>query len=89
MVVECDEIELRVGGCVKLIKMVVNLVLMGFMVLKVFWLWNYELRKFDCIKKVLLFKDDVCCWFMGEYVIDVSDVSGMFLFDVVKCIWLW
>lgn len=84
---ECEEIEQRVGGRRKLIKMVANPALTGFTAPKILWLRNHEPRHFDRLRKVLLPKDDVRRRMTGEFATDVSDASGMLLLDVAKRNW--
>jgi xylulokinase len=84
---ECDEIESRVGGRKKLIKLVANPALTGFTAPKILWLRNHEPRNFERLRKVLLPKDDVRRRLTGEFATDVSDASGMLLLDVAKRNW--
>ncbi len=84
---ECEEIERRAGGRKALIKMVANPALTGFTAPKILWLRNHEPRNFAKLAKVLLPKDDVRRRLTGEFATEVSDASGMLLFDVVKRRW--
>ncbi|MBX7072193.1 MAG: xylulokinase [Pirellulales bacterium] len=84
---ECDEIERRVGGRRRLIKLVANPALTGFTAPKILWLRNHEPRNYERTKKILLPKDDVRRRLTGEYATDVSDASGMLLLDVKKRDW--
>lgn len=84
---ECEEIEQRVGGRKKLIKLVANPAMTGFTAPKILWLRNHEPRKFDRTCKVLLPKDEIRRRLTGEYATEVSDASGMLLLDVAKRKW--
>ena len=84
---ECREMEDRVGGRKKLIKMVANPALTGFTAPKILWLRNHEPKHFDKVCKVLLPKDEVRRRMTGEYATDVSDASGMLLLDVARRTW--
>ena len=84
---ECAEIEERVGGRKKLIKMVANPAMTGFTAPKILWLRNNEPRNFDKMCKVLLPKDEIRRRLTGEYATEVSDASGMLLLDVAKRKW--
>lgn len=84
---ECAEIEDRVGGRKKLIKLVANPALTGFTAPKILWLRNHEPKNFAKLAKVLLPKDDVRRRLTGDYATEVSDASGMLLLDVAKRQW--
>lgn len=84
---ECQEIEERVGGRSKLIKLVANPALTGFTAPKILWLRNHEPKHFAKLAKVLLPKDDVRRRLTGEYATEVSDASGMLLLDVANRRW--
>jgi xylulokinase len=84
---ECEEIEDRVGGRKKLIKLVANPALTGFTAPKILWLRNNEPKNYDKLAKVLLPKDDVRRRLTGEYATEVSDASGMLLLDVENRRW--
>ena len=84
---ECREMEERVGGRKKLIKMVANPAMTGFTAPKILWLRNNEPKNFDKTAKVLLPKDEIRRRMTGEYATEVSDASGMLLLDVAKRNW--
>lgn len=84
---ECEEIEQRVGGRKRLIRMVANPALTGFTAPKILWLRNQEPRNFDRVVKILLPKDDIRRRLTGEMATEVSDASGMLLLDVAKRKW--
>jgi xylulokinase len=50
---------------------------------------NNEPRNFDKLKKILLPKDEMRRRLTGEFATDVSDASGMLLFDVSRRDWSW
>ncbi len=84
---ECVEIESAAGGRAELIKLVANPALTGFTAPKILWLRKNELANFERISKVLLPKDEIRRRLTGEFATDVSDASGMLLFDVAKRTW--
>lgn len=84
---ECLEIESAVGGRAELIKLVANPALTGFTAPKILWLRKYEPAHFAKVAKVLLPKDEIRRRLTGEFATDVSDASGMLLFDVAKRTW--
>ncbi len=84
---ECEEMEQRVGGRQKLIKLVANPAMTGFTAPKILWLRNHEPRHFDKTCKILLPKDEIRRRMTGEYATEVSDASGMLLLDVAKRNW--
>ena len=84
---ECEEMERRVGGRAKLIKLVANPAMTGFTAPKILWLRNHEPRHFDKTRKVLLPKDEIRRRLTGEYATEVSDASGMLLLDVARRRW--
>jgi len=84
---ECAEMEDRVGGRKKLIKLVANPALTGFTAPKILWLRNHEPRKFEKTCKILLPKDEIRRRMTGEYATEVSDASGMLLLDVARRRW--
>ena len=84
---ECDEIEQRVGGRAKLIKLVANPAMTGFTAPKILWLRNHEPKHFEKTYKVLLPKDEIRRRLTGEYATEVSDASGMLLLDVARRKW--
>ncbi len=84
---ECAEIEQRVGGRRKLIKLVANPAMTGFTAPKILWLRNHEPRHFDKTCKILLPKDEIRRRLTGQFATEVSDASGMLLLDVAKRNW--
>jgi xylulokinase len=84
---ECLEIESFAGGRTELLKLVANPALTGFTAPKILWLKNNEPANFDKTAKVLLPKDEIRRRLTGEFATDVSDASGMLLFDVANRTW--
>lgn len=60
-----------------MIEIIVNLVFIGFIVLKILWVRNNELDIYKNINKIFFLKDYIRYKLIGEYVIEVLDVSGM------------
>lgn len=59
-----------------------NIAFAGFSAPKILWLKENEPKNFAKIKKIMLPKDYIIYKLSGEFATDVSDVSGMLLFDV-------
>jgi len=64
-----------------------NPVLTGFTLPKLLWVRDNEPALFARARKVLLPKDYVRFCLTGEYATEVSDASGMSMFDVVRRRW--
>ena len=75
------EIEEAVGGRKKLIALVGNAAMTSFTLTKLLWVRQNEKRIYDRIKHMLLPKDYVRLRLTGEYVGDVSDMSGTLILD--------
>lgn len=84
---ECAEIEKVAGGREELIRLVANPALTGFTAPKILWLRKHEQANFARVAKVLLPKDEIRRRLTGEFATDVSDASGMLLFDVRNRTW--
>ncbi|MBX9770055.1 MAG: xylulokinase, partial [Candidatus Obscuribacterales bacterium] len=84
---ECLEIERLAGSRAQLIQLVANPALTGFTAPKILWLRNNEPANFARVSKVLLPKDEIRRRLTGEFATDVSDASGMLLFDVARRTW--
>jgi len=81
------EIERTVGGPKKLIKLVGNAAMTSFTLTKLLWVRQNEKRIYDRIKHMLLPKDYIRLKLTGEYVGDVSDMSGTLILDQKKRTW--
>jgi len=64
-----------------------NPVLTGFTLPKLLWVRDNEPAQFARARKILLPKDYARFCLTGEYATEVSDASGMSLFDVVRRRW--
>jgi xylulokinase len=78
---EAAEIERAVGGRTKLIELVGNVAMTSFTLTKLLWVRNHEPRTYERIKHLLLPKDYVRLWLTGEYMGEVSDMSGTLMLD--------
>jgi xylulokinase len=83
---ECGEITDKVGF-EKLVKLTANRALTGFTAPKVLWLRNKEPNNYQRMKHLLLAKDYIRFRLTGERATEVSDASGMLLFDVANRKW--
>ncbi|MEN6506081.1 MAG: xylulokinase [Planctomycetaceae bacterium] len=85
--VEAGEIEAAVGGKKNLIKLVGNQAQTSFTLTKLMWVRKHEPKIYDRIKHFLLPKDYIRLKMTGEYVGDVSDMSGTLMLDQRKRAW--
>ena len=83
---ECDWITETVGFD-RLVALTANRALTGFTAPKILWLRNHEPENFCRLARLLLSKDYLRFQLTGEFATEVSDASGMLLFDVVKRRW--
>jgi xylulokinase len=83
---QVDWINRRVGR-EQVLKHTANPVLTGFTLPKLLWVREHEPENFARVRRVLLPKDYVRFRLTGEYATDVSDASGMAMFDVVRRDW--
>lgn len=83
---ECEEID-RVVGAARVREITCNPPLTGFQAPKILWLRNNEPEQFKRLKSVLLPKDYIRFMLTGEKAADVSDASGVGLFDVPNRTW--
>jgi xylulokinase len=81
------EIEKTVGGKSKLISLVGNVAMTSFTLTKLLWVRRHERRTYDRIKHLLLPKDYIRLRLTGEYVGDVSDMSGTLMLDQRRRDW--
>lgn len=84
---QAAEIEKRAGGKKALIKLVGNAAMTSFTLTRLLWVQQNEQRIYDRIKHFLLPKDFVRLKMTGEYVGEVSDMSGTLMLDQKKRAW--
>lgn len=77
----------NVVGKDKLSKYTANIAFTGFTAPKVLWVKNKEPENFARIEKIMLPKDYIAYMLTGNFCTDVSDASGMLLFDVEHKCW--
>ena len=83
---ECDYLNNEIGR-EKISGYTANMALTGFTAPKLLWVRKHEPENFAKIKKVMLPKDYVAYMLSGVHCTDVSDASGMLLFDVKNKRW--
>ncbi|MCD7835355.1 MAG: xylulokinase [Lachnospiraceae bacterium] len=83
---ECDYLNNTVGRD-KLTSYTANIAFTGFTAPKLLWLRKHEPENFAKIKKIMLPKDYIAYRLSGVHCTDVSDASGMLLFDVKNRSW--
>jgi xylulokinase len=84
---QAQEIERAVGGRRKLIALAGNVAMTSFTLTKLLWVRRHERRMYDRIRHLLLPKDYIRLRLTGEYVGDVSDMSGTLMLDPRKRDW--
>lgn len=77
----------NVIGKDKLSEYTANIAFTGFTAPKVLWVKNKEPENFAKITKIMLPKDYIAYKLSGSFCTDVSDASGMLLFDVKNKCW--
>ncbi len=77
----------QVIGKEKLSEYTANISFTGFTAPKILWMKNNEPENFARIKKIMLPKDYLAYRLTGAHCTDVSDASGMLLFDVKNRCW--
>lgn len=77
----------NVIGKEKLSKYTANIAFTGFTAPKILWVKNKEPENFAKIDKIMLPKDYIAYMLSGSFCTDVSDASGMLLFDVQNKCW--
>ena len=77
----------QVIGREKLSKYTANIAFTGFTAPKILWVRNKEPENFARISKIMLPKDYIAYMLTGSFCTDVSDASGMLLFDVEHKCW--
>lgn len=83
---ECDYLN-NVIGRKKISEYTANMALTGFTAPKVMWVKKHEPENFARISKLMLPKDYIAYKLSGVHCTDVSDASGMLLFDVKNKCW--
>lgn len=83
---ECDYLN-NVIGKDKLSEYTANISFTGFTAPKILWIKNKEPENFARIAKIMLPKDYIAYKLTGVHCTDVSDASGMLLFDVKNRCW--
>ena len=83
---ECDYLN-NVIGKDKLSEYTANISFTGFTAPKILWIKNKEPKNFAKIEKIMLPKDYLAYKLSGVHCTDVSDASGMLLFDVKNRCW--
>ncbi len=83
---ECDYLN-DVIGKETLSKYTGNISFTGFTAPKVLWVKEKEPENFARISKIMLPKDYIAYMLSGSFCTDVSDASGMLLFDVKNKTW--
>lgn len=83
---ECDYLN-NVIGKEKLSEYTANISFTGFTAPKILWVKNKEPENFAKINKIMLPKDYIAYRLSGVHCTDVSDASGMLLFDVRNRCW--
>lgn len=83
---ECEYLN-NVIGKNKLTEYTANIAFTGFTAPKLLWLKKHEPDNFAKIKKIMLPKDYIAYRLSGVHCTDVSDASGMLLFDVKNKTW--
>jgi xylulokinase len=76
-----------VVGKEKLSQYTANIAFAGFTAPKLLWMKNHEPENFARIRKIMLPKDYINYVLSGAHCTDVSDASGMLLFDVEHKCW--
>ena len=77
----------QVIGKDKLSEYTANIAFAGFTAPKILWVKENEPENFARIKKIMLPKDYIAYMLSGTFCTDVSDASGMLLFDVEHKCW--
>ena len=83
---ECDYLN-QVIGKEKLSAYTANISFTGFTAPKILWVKNKEPEHFARIAKIMLPKDYIAYKLSGVHCTDVSDASGMLIFDVKNRCW--
>ena len=77
----------NVIGKDKLSEYTANIAFAGFTAPKILWVKKHEPENFAKINKIMLPKDYIAYMLSGSFCTDVSDASGMLVFDVQNKCW--
>lgn len=83
---ECDYLNHEIGK-ETLSEYTANIAFAGFTAPKILWVKKHEPENFQKICKIMLPKDYLAYRLSGVFCTDVSDASGMLLFDVKNKCW--
>lgn len=83
---ETDYLNNEIGKS-KLSECTANIAFTGFTAPKILWVKNKEPENFARIEKIMLPKDFIAYKLSGSFCTDVSDASGMLVFDVKNKCW--
>lgn len=83
---QVDAVNAKVGR-ENVLRCIANPVLTGFTLPKLLWVRDNEPANFERARKMVLPKDYVRYKLTGEFATEVSDASGMAVFDVVNRRW--
>lgn len=83
---ECDYLNYEIGK-ERLSEYTANIAFAGFTAPKILWVKKHEPENFQKICKIMLPKDYLAYRLSGVFCTDVSDASGMLLFDVKNKCW--
>ena len=83
---ETDYLNNEIGKS-KLSEYTANIAFTGFTAPKILWVKNKEPENFARIEKIMLPKDYIAYKLSGSFCTDVSDASGMLVFDVKNKCW--
>jgi xylulokinase len=84
---QCEEITQLAGGKQRVLDLTANVVLPGFTAPKIVWVREHEPQVYAQVAHVLLPKDYIRYKMSGEFATEVSDASGMSVFDVRNRTW--
>jgi xylulokinase len=84
---QCEEITQLAGGKKRVLELTANVVLPGFTAPKILWVRANEPAVYARVAHVLLPKDYLRYRLSGEFATEVSDASGMSVFDVRNRTW--
>jgi xylulokinase len=84
---QCEEITRLAGGARRVLELTANVVLPGFTAPKIVWVRENEPEVYARAAHILLPKDYLRYKMSGEFATEVSDASGMSVFDVRRRTW--